>query len=307
MFLRASATGGAAIGTVSRGELTSGASLSAKASGYRFAEDYPPTYHDVVSLGGTAQKICFGFEIEDLPYHLRHENLNNDLVRQSLLSAIRCAMALCAECRGEVTSGLEVCGKCARVRLNKRVVHLRNALETNRSEQATLFECCVASMKRVAKWSLALALFPGFGLMIHMFLIPAIGRSPAGVVCPLVCSSCTSPARTYSWSYSGSWRSGNGTMGYAFICTNPEIDTADLDKMAIIRSLNARLQPYMLNSFVVWMTETAVCVPLITLVLGALFGVRRRRRILDQKPQLEQLETNLASAEAALRAFDASG
>jgi hypothetical protein len=178
----------------------------------------------------------------------------------------------------------------------------RKALAENAAEPATVVGSVARSMRRVAWLALGIGLFPGIGLMIHLFLIPAFGSSPAGVVCPLVCDGCSPSARTFSWNFRGSYHSENGRMGYAFVCKNPKIDVDRLSVSDIWnRKTNEELQPYMLSSFLSWMCEVLVCCAFATLALGPIFGVRRRRRILAARPGLEAW---LARAEAALRAFD---
>lgn len=187
--------------------------------------------------------------------------------------------------------------------LQARVDLARKALTDNTSEPASALGSIQRSIKRVAMVVLAVALFPGSGLPIHIFLIPLTGTSPAAVACPLVCDGCSASARTWSWNFEGSCESMNGRMGYAFVCKNPHIDIAPLTENDVAGDtpINVALQPYMLSSFLVWIIETLVCVPFFAFVLGPLFGLRRRARVFAQRPSLQ---AQLEQAEAALRAFD---
>jgi hypothetical protein len=177
----------------------------------------------------------------------------------------------------------------------------KKELDANRAEPVGIFGACLASMRRVLITAAIFGVFPG--ILLHTFLIPAFGTSPAGVVCPAVCDGCTAPAKTFSWNYKGSWHSENGQMGYAFVCTNPKIDVAKLTESDIWDShTNDALQPYMLNSFAVWFVEYALLLPIAVLVLGPFFGVRRRKRTLDKRRPLEEA---LARAQARLDALEA--
>lgn len=208
-----------------------------------------------------------------------------------------------ARAREETAAREESARRERKAALTQRVDATRKALEANRSQPTTVVGSCLRSARNVALVSLALGLFPGVGMMFHLFLFPAFGVSPAAVVCPLVCDECSAAARTFSWNFKGSWHSENGRMGYAFVCANPryDIDRLELSQVAGNTPTNAALQPYMLSSFLSWMAEVAVSVPCLALLFGPPFGLRRRGRLLGERPKLEEA---LASAEAELKAFE---
>jgi hypothetical protein len=184
--------------------------------------------------------------------------------------------------------------------LVKQVESAKTELEANQREPVTVIGACLRSMRNVLITAAIIGFFPG--VLLHTFLIPAFGTSPAGVACPLVCDGCKSPARTFSWNYKGSWQSNNGRMGYAFVCSNAKIDVQTLTESDMFDSnTNDALQPYMLNSFAVWMVEYVVLVPCAPLLFGPFFGFKRRRRALDQARPLEDA---LARAREKLAAFD---
>ena len=187
--------------------------------------------------------------------------------------------------------------------LQTQVTAARTALDESIREPSTALGSIQRSIRAVALVVFGIAVFPGSGLPIHIFLVPLSGTSPAAVVCPLVCDGCSASARTFSWNFEGSWESMNGRMGYAFICKNRQIDIDPLNESDIAGDtpMNVALQPYMLSSFLVWIVETIVCVPVLALLLGPYFGLRRRARALARRPQLQAA---FDKAEADLRAFD---
>jgi hypothetical protein len=190
--------------------------------------------------------------------------------------------------------------KRERENLVTQLADARKALDDNKAEPDGILGACLKSTKRVLVTAAIAGVFPG--VFVHLFLLPAFGRSPASYVCPQVCNVCTAPARTFSWNYKGSWHSENGQMGFAFVCTNPVID---IEKLTVTDlwddKTNADLQPFMLNSLAVFLAEYAVLVPISVLVLGPYFGIRRRRRALAQTRPLEEA---LARAQQRLDAFD---
>lgn len=207
-----------------------------------------------------------------------------------------------ARARAEAASRRDAANEAEVARLSDRASAAREALAQNLAESASWLGSCLVSVKRVATIALIVGLFPGCGFVIHTALLPAFHVTPAGIVCPLVCSGCSASARTIGWNFKNlSWHSENGRMGYAFMCRNPTIDVEPLTRSDVDRdsALNRALQPYMLSSFVAWMLEVAITVPLIALALGPIYAVRRRRRVLAERPGLQAA---LADAEAALQA-----
>jgi hypothetical protein len=192
----------------------------------------------------------------------------------------------------------------ARTQLEQACKEARKRRDDNLREPRTVFGSAFVSMIVVAVFTLVVGLFPGTGLMAHLFLVPVVGFSPAGLACPAVCDGCSPWARAFSWNFKGDYQENNGRMGYAFVCANPAIDVDQLRASDIPHDpLNTRLQPYMLSSVVVWLLEVAVCVPGLALLLGPIFGLRRRRRVFRERAQRE---ADLVQADAALRDFQAA-
>ncbi len=133
-----------------------------------------------------------------------------------------------------------------RARLRDAVNAARAKLETSREEATSVLRTAFESIKGLG-WGILTPIFIG-SLLFHMIVFPAIGRTPAEVVCPLVCSGCSRPARVFSWNFRGQWHSENGRMGYAFVCSNTKIDVRGLTE-SDIWTRNRALQPYMLNAF----------------------------------------------------------
>lgn len=137
--------------------------------------------------------------------------------------------------------------------------------------------------------------FPVFGIFggaLHVALA-ALDASPAGLVCPLQCSRCHGPGRTFSWRYKGPWYSEKGRMGYALVCHGGPRDPADLSVADVRGSLNEELQPYMVHGFVAFLVEWAVFPPIVALAFGVFLGPtrparwRRARRALEaQRAQI---------------------
>jgi hypothetical protein len=191
-----------------------------------------------------------------------------------------------------------------RDQLQKEVARARALRDGNLREPPTALGSIARSIRRIALATLIFGLFPGTGLMVHMFLFPLLGVSPAAPVCPLVCDGCSPWARTFFRNYEGDWQEKNGRMGYAFVCENPRIPIDDLGTNDVEDDpMNTKLQPYMLNSFTVWMAEVAICVPALALLFGPIGGLRRRARVLRERGQRE---ADLAEAEKRLRVFEGS-
>lgn len=206
-----------------------------------------------------------------------------------------------AVARRESEKDAQAARAARRAELANGVEQARKALAASRSEPKTALGSCARWIRRIAVGALGFGLFPGTGLMVHLFLIPLFGHSPGGVVCPWVCDGCTRSARVFSWNFRGNWHTKNGQMGYAFVCAHPTLDIESLTVNDVSRTRNEELQPYMLSSLLSWMAEVAVCVPVLALVLGPIVGLRRRRRARLEEPELERA---LAASEHALARFD---
>jgi len=180
----------------------------------------------------------------------------------------------------------------------ERVDQAYTALEKHKDEPTSIVGAFVRS---ITWWSFGV--FCAVVLMLHMVVLPIMGTSPAGIVCPLVCRGCTSPARVFAWSYRGPWHSENGREGYAFVCTHPKVDVRALTDSDVAHSRNAELQPYMISSLTAGLVEALLFVPVVVLVLCPIVGKRRRRRVLAERSVLEEA---LHSAEQELAAFDRS-
>jgi hypothetical protein len=124
---------------------------------------------------------------------------------------------------------------------------------------------------------------PFVGGIFNGAIYPAIGFTPASAVCPFVCSGCEASAHLV--------RSGKS---YAFLCANK---TIDVTKVTYKEVDDARVSPYVLSGhgvikphfewFMSCVVETLVVTPCLALLLGPIFGIRRRRRRLAARPALK--------------------
>lgn len=140
------------------------------------------------------------------------------------------------------------------------------------------------------------------GALLHLFVMGAIGYSPAGVVlCPSHCDGCEGPGRVFSWNYKGRWHSEHGRMGYALVCHNKAHDVDKLE-WSDVRSdpLNTDLQPYMIGGFTSFFVEGFLLSPSIGLAFGLLYANKRRRAYDVEKLELEQKLRRLAAERASL-------
>jgi hypothetical protein len=164
--------------------------------------------------------------------------------------------------------------------------------QKNASQPRTLAGSWLLSARAGIVTAFFFCIFPG--LLLHMFLFGAIGRSPAALACPYVCEGCTAHARVFSWNYEGNWHRQNGQMGYAFICANPVVDIDKLTEWDVVSddALNARLQPFMMSSVSSWGIEFVLLFPLG--VLAAPLGTRRLRRTLEEEESIKRKLESIA-------------
>lgn len=178
----------------------------------------------------------------------------------------------------------------ARHAVLERLDAANTALEKHKSEPTSLFGNMVRS---TSAWILMPALCAT--IFFHIWGFPALGASPASLACPLQCTGCHPSARIFSWNYRGSSRSEKGRQGYALVCRNDAVDVTTLTSSEVSGAKNRKLQPYMINGIVVFFLEAAALFPFVFLVCGAIYGPRRRRRILEERKKLEDA---VARAEA---------
>lgn len=186
----------------------------------------------------------------------------------------------------------------ARREILERVDKAYTAVEKQKDEPTGLVGNAIRSLNG---W-FALAFFCAT-LFFHMFGFPALGSSPAALACPFQCSGCRAPARVFSWTYRGSGHDEKGREGYALVCTNGAVDIRTLTEDEVRSSKNRKLQPYLMNGFVVLVIEAVALFPIALLAFGAIRGPQRKRRVASERAKLEEA---LRNAEAELAAFDES-
>lgn len=133
-----------------------------------------------------------------------------------------------------------------------------------------------------------------FGVLVHFFVFGLVGRSPAGLACPLLCDGCKGPGRVFSWDYEGSWESAKGQMGYAFLCQAPGVDVDQLGWYELSSARNAELQPFLVNGFLTWAIEGVLLVLVAAVVITAL-------RLIGHEEKVERRQVELQRKLDALR------
>ncbi len=140
-----------------------------------------------------------------------------------------------------------------------------------------------------------------FGVPLHLFVFGLIGRSPAGLLCPLQCDGCEAPGRVFASNYKGSWQSNKGRMGYALVCHHEAHDIETLTYFDVRSDpLNTELQPYIIHGITTFFAEGLI----LAVTLGVGFGVgnagKRLRKWELQRKLLLTSQRTLAERRAAL-------
>jgi hypothetical protein len=190
-----------------------------------------------------------------------------------------------ANAEAEDRAAQKLVEKKEREKLDEDLKAASAAYDENMTEPPTLGGSIVSSMIGVAIVAFILGLLPFGGGVTTYVLYPVIGYTPASVFCPWVCDGCERSARVV--------RSRSG-KSHIFLCKNT---TVDVTKIAYDDADQDAMRPYQLsgngarNPHFGWYTtvilETLVVTPCLALVLGPIFGIRRRKRRLAMRPDLK--------------------